>query len=548
MSKEITGKAMLPDWVRKHLQEKTEVHVKGGRYYLYQYSYTYNRETKGHKKTSTLIGRITEDLGLVPKGSGVKVPRKKRACKSAVLPTISDNVEYGISYWMETRVKPMYYAKVKNHFGIYWQTIVGIAFCRLVYQSPVCDMQRHFTNSFMSQMLPDARMTDKFVADMLRFIGRNRELQVSFFREFLGCGHIVIFDGTLHENWSQKMYLPQYTKLKDGSFGNGVNVMWGFSVTGRMPAYVRCLPGNIKDVSAVVMCVKEIGNAAEDLTSIFDKGFFSKKNIELLLEEHIHYVVPLRRSADVDYGVFKRHDCGRVLFRHESRNIMACRLEDMYGSRAYIYLDDELQYKERHDAQARLQEKLGKLAGKDGGKDKVEEGKPGKGTNKKFSNKPAQIDYDVIEEPSVDSQGSTAEELWQDYYDKEKKFGTIVLLTDKDLDAEQTYKAYKCRDRVEKMIDTLKTVLDADVAHMQDQDVFNGWMFCNHLALHWYYMLYNLLVDSNEIKHFSAQSVLTELGYHQIVKVNGEWTTIERTKKQQSILDKLGLEIKYPYK
>ena len=112
------------------------------------------------------------------------------------------------------------------------------------------------------------------------------------------------------------------------------------------------------------------------------------------------------------------------------------------------------------------------------------------------------------------------------YYDKEKKFGTIVLLTDKDLDAEQTYKAYKCRDRVEKMIDTLKTVLDADVAHMQDQDVFNGWMFCNHLALHWYYMLYNLLVDSNEIKHFSAQSVLTELGYHQIVKVNGEWTTV----------------------
>ena len=69
----------------------------------------------------------------------------------------------------------------------------------------------------------------------------------------------------------------------------------------------------------------------------------------------------------------------------------------------------------------------------------------------------------------------------------------------------------------------------------------------NFIALHWYCILRNMLVENDHIKHFSPQNILTELTYHQIVKMNGEWTAIERTKKQQDILDKLGLNVLYPY-
>lgn len=120
-------------------------------------------------------------------------------------------------------------------------------------------------------------------------------------------------------------------------------------------------------------------------------------------------------------------------------------------------------------------------------------------------------------------------------------------MTNSDFGAEDAYRAYKSRDQVEKMIDVTKSILDDDVSNMQNPDVYNGWMFCNFIALHWYYILRNMLVESNQIKHFSPQNILTELGYHQIVKMNGEWTAIERTKKQQDILDKLGLNVVYPY-
>lgn len=152
---------------------------------------------------------------------------------------------------------------------------------------------------------------------------------------------------------------------------------------------------------------------------------------------------------------------------------------------------------------------------------------------------------DIVE--TEEFKGKTEEELWAEYYEREKKFGTIVIITNSNLNPEEAYRAYKSRDQVEKMIDVTKSVLDDDISHMQNQDVYNGWMFCNFIALHWYYILRNMLVESEQIKHFSPQNILTELGYHQIVKMNGEWTVVERTKKQQGILDKLGLEVVYPY-
>jgi len=103
------------------------------------------------------------------------------------------------------------------------------------------------------------------------------------------------------------------------------------------------------------------------------------------------------------------------------------------------------------------------------------------------------------------------------------------------------------RDQVEKMIDVSKSILNDDINHMQDQDVYDSWMFCNFIALHWYYILRNMLVESEQIKHFSPQNILTELGYHQILNVNGKWTDVERDKKQQNILNNLGLKVMYPY-
>jgi len=444
-----------PEWVSKYIEPGTEIHIIDGRYYLYRYEYEYYKETQKHKKKSILVGRIVENIGLVRKGSNISIPRKPRARKKIpVIAKISDNMEYGIAFWMHKKIEPQYYHLIKQHFGICWQTIIGIAFCRLVFQSATRDMQRHFNNSFLSQMLPDARMGDKDIIDVLKFIGRNRMLQVNFFKEFSLSGNIILFDGMVHEN----------------GVCIGVNILNGVSV------YMRCLPDNIKDVKAIKLCLKEFPSGTK-ITAIFDEGFFSEKNIKMLQKASVTYIIPLERNAmgkdGIDYDAM-------TLFNFESRRIQCCEMEQTYGSHTYLYLDGDLQYKEGHDAQTRL------------------------------------------------------------------KFGTTIIITNSDLSAEATYKAYKNKDQIKKVINATKGVPDEDIEHMQNQDLYNGWMFCNFLALHWYYILRNMLIEIGEIKNFSPQNILTELGYHQILKVNEEWTVVERTKDQQDILGKLGLEVVHP--
>ena len=95
------------------------------------------------------------------------------------------------------------------------------------------------------------------------------------------------------------------------------------------------------------------------------------------------------------------------------------------------------------------------------------------------------------------------------------------------------------------MIDSFKTILECDRSHMQDRYVYEGWMFCNFVALQWFYILKKLIREKNMTTHHSVQSVLELLQYIHIAKINGDWTVIERTDKRQATLDKLGISITY---
>jgi len=538
-----------PEWAAKHRTKNTELREICGRIYLYRYSSKYSPDLKRSKKISgALIGRITEEQGLLPKGT--RAPRKRRVCRDELcLPKISDNKEYGISFWMDKCIKPKYYDELESKFGPVWQTVVGIAFSRLVFQSPICEMHRHVSNSFMSELLPSARMDDKSVSEVLDWIGRNRGCQVSFFQHYLDKGETLIWDGSDFESRSEKMPCVQYTKLKDGRFGYGNNVMMAFSVKQQIPVYMRNLPGDVKDIKAFGFCCNEIG--IDSATSIIDKGFSSVENARTLDGMGFGFIMPLKRSVQMDYSVLRaRRFIPGVngVFTHEGRNIRYAKCGKWNGFTAYMYLDEELETKERHDALARLQDKLSEIKAKklESEEKAHRESEKKKAGKKTFSDKPSKPDLDEIQD--FEYTGKTEEQLWEEYYGREEKFGTIILVTNSDMDEEKTYRDYKVRDQVEKMYDVLKNVIGADVSHMQNKYVYDGWMFCNFLALVWYYRLKHLIDEAKISNHYSPQDILGELGYHQIVKVNGMWTTVERTNKKKNVLDKLGLIVTYETK
>ncbi len=84
------------------------------------------------------------------------------------------------------------------------------------------------------------------------------------------------------------------------------------------------------------------------------------------------------------------------------------------------------------------------------------------------------------------------------FHQKMERFGTIALLSNAaNQDPQHIYTSYKSRNQIEVMFDGIKNILHADRTYMQNEDALQGWMFVNHIALQWYYQIYNLLKKQN---------------------------------------------------
>lgn len=98
-------------------------------------------------------------------------------------------------------------------------------------------------------------------------------------------------------------------------------------------------------------------SSLKSATAIIDKGFYSKKNIEMLEGAGMKFIVPLKRSD-------KSIDCVPVMaggisgmeghFSFEGRNIWYY-TRDVDGRKMYVYLDTRLREKESDDFLKRVE-------------------------------------------------------------------------------------------------------------------------------------------------------------------------------------------------
>ncbi|MFH1051950.1 MAG: hypothetical protein V1779_13595 [bacterium] len=56
----------------------------------------------------------------------------------------------------------------------------------------------------------------------------------------------------------------------------------------------------------------------------------------------------------------------------------------------------------------------------------------------------------------------------------------------------QVFVDYKSRSQMERMIDALK-ILQIPIKDMQNEQSLEAWMLINHITLHWYYKILQLL-------------------------------------------------------
>lgn len=483
--------ALYPEWVLKQRTKGTAIHRIKGHYYLYQVSSEWDPVKKrSRRKTGRSLGRIT------PEGLQTRVSRE--APQEAMLHRLSQVVvkEYGVCYFIEHGLKE-YVQVLAKYFPQNWQTLVALAYCRLVFQSSIRQMPFHVGHSYLSELYPQLALTDKKISLALRDLGRDRAAVSRFMQQSIAPGEHILIDMTNIPSKSSHIALAQPGYNSEWNFEPQFNLLYIYSTQLQMPAFYRLVPGNIREVRAMSLTLRDSG--VKNCILIADKGFHSKANIEELLEEKIHFIIPLRRDNTLinyelasenklktkdNYFAFQKRYIWYKTYELPDSDLCIC-----------LFLDDSLKNQEQSDYLNRIEAKC---------------------------------------------DGYTLEK----FHLKRKEFGTIALITDlKEKSPSEIYSAYKSRMTIENVFDTMKTILEADRTYMQQEEVLQGWMFVNHIALQWYYQLYQQLVKTNQLSKYSVKDLIEHLREIRMVKINESWGLAEIIKKSQTLLDKINLPI-----
>jgi len=475
-----------PQWATKFRAPGTELRCIRGKYYLYAVSSKYDPVKKRPKKiTGPLLGSISESGGF--KKSAKKSLSEKAA--SSVDPARISVREFGFASFL-IHHNSLIYHNLSLFFPELVNTIIYLAYSRLVYNSPLRDIPLHISKSFLS-LNDNFHYTEKFFAQALRDIGKMRNEAALYMKRFFPSSDFVLVDMTNIFSASDNIRFSKTGYNSDMIFDKQFNLMYLYSPSLMQPVFFRLFSGNIKEVRGFKLCLQESG--LQNAVIIADKGFYSESNIALLLQEELNFIIPLKRNNSfIDYKKLERTNLAYFKFNERYIWVNSYQVGDQT---LFLFKDEQLRVQEEKDYLDRV--------------DKLPE------------------EYSI-----------------GNFHQKAERFGTIALLTNiKEAQSDFIYTTYKSRNEVEVMFDGMKNVLNADRTYMQNEDALQGWMFVNHITLQWYYIIYSLLKEKDLLKKYSVRQFIKHLIEIKKVRINDSWFTEPITDLSAKMLKKLSIPI-----
>lgn len=471
-----------PNWVEKHRRKGTNISCIKGKYYLYECTSKYNPEKKRSQKITTkYLGRITEQ-GLIP-------PKKK---KDVNISSVSVK-EYGASEAVSQLGSDVYEA-LKKYFPDDANKLFAMAVLRLIEKCPFKRISEAYANSYLSEKFGDMAFSSGSISNFLKEFGKHRDKIVEFLKEFIGSNEYVLFDATSIISNSKEMNINRLGYNSHRQYDPQVNLMMAFSSDIHCPSYYRIVPGNIRDITAFKQSVIESG--ISNMIVIADKGFGSKDNFDMLEEQKLKYIVPLKRNNSMinreklKTGNKSDFD-GYFLYKERVIWYYSYKIED---KKVIVYLDSDLRNEEEKDYAKRIVKKL---------------------------------------------EGFSDNGLMEKQYD----FGTIALCANIDETPEKIYSLYKTRGEIETGFDFLKNLLNQDKIYLHNEYAVETWAFINHISLMLIYSVYNRLREYDILKKFSIDDFVQYLKYIRKVKINNTWFIGEITSKTKALLKSVKLSI-----
>lgn len=470
----------LPEWAAKYKRQGCEIKIIKGNYYLYERKSIWDPQRKKAKKVSgAYLGRITEN--------GLSAPKKR----------LEDGVsvkEYGASAYLSD-ISGDILNGLRKHFPDIAEKIYVTALMRLPGSLPFKRVADAYDRSWLSELYPGLSLSPPSITALLDKLGERRGKISEFMSENSGNSPFILIDGTRITSASGGMDLAQVGSNRQHDYAPQVNLIYIFGLSEDLrPAFYRCVPGNIADVTAFKLTIEDMGGS--DCTVVADNGFASVENFNMLDENNLRYIVPLRRNtAEIDRTELSRRENYAEAFNYNRRPITAY-IVRKNGYNVIVFCDEKLRADEMSDFIARRERK----------NDAIESSKRNAG----------------IPLSNIGAEAIGMDEL----------FGTMFIRTNHvELTAKRIYESYKLRAGIEQAFDVLKNTLDADSAYMHDDRGFEAWCFINHISLTLAFRILSKLKSLKLTSLYSLDDFIFYLsGIHKVC-IAGQWRTAELNKK-----------------
>lgn len=436
---------------------------------------------------------------------------------------------------------------LRGAFGERWRTLFLLALHRSVTGKPL-----YLAGPYLESLGENGSFSSGQSSRFLREIGADkssREEFLSLWREALGGSPEVLCDVTSISTYSARLSLAEWGYNRDHESLPQLNVMLA-SERGPdgMPVAYRLLPGSVPDVST-------LENSSEYLSSLgynksafrLDKGFHSRANV---LKMH-------RSGRKFVIGVPFSLASARNLFSKSLNSLQSGRRSFLWNGRVMRHVKKTMLYRDKHGSEnfnAQLYFEPERAAD----------------MKADFERNILSIESESID-AALESRFEAREWLAERARKKSNLFKitahgmhfrlerkpnavaramkfmgcTLILTNEKDLNAEGALDAYRSRDSIEKLFDSMKNETGQNRLRTGDDIIAEGQMFLSMLSLILRKGIETGMRRSGLLKKYSVDALIAEIEKISAIKlINGGAILMEITKKQRDIFNKL--EISQP--
>ncbi|MEI6386652.1 MAG: transposase [Spirochaetota bacterium] len=514
-----------------HLNKKTGVT------YVYESVSLWDKEKHQPRSKQVCIGKIDPNTGTLIPSKRLQAEVPAYSAEREAVSSVATAAVVGPSLILDALSKRLGLAKIlKSVFPEFHGQILTMAYYLAAHGGP---LSQCVSWTKTHEHPSGAPLEGQRISEILGKISTGgKQTFMSAWMERILEDDFLCYDITSVSSYSELNEYIRFGHNRDRERLPQLNLAMLFGQKSRIPVYYHRIPGNITDVQTVHNLLETFKRLeVKSLHYVLDRGFYSKKNIDELLQRRDHFTisVPLhnrwvREAIDEIHDTVQGPEGYRMvddeaLYVHSGLYPWG---EERRRCYLHLYYNDLI----RSEAVNRFNHQLLEC------KEELESGKP------KAEHQDIYDEFFILSTTPVRGKRvSYNTEAVNKHINRYAGFQ--ALLTTRFKEPLEALQVYRDKDVVEKCFDDLKNVLDMKRLRMHSIETVDGRLFVQFIALILMSELRRAMRESKLIEWYTVRELLLEMDPLTKIRYEGKYGLIltEVTKPQREILELLKIDV-----